>query len=137
MSCFVIGDSLAVGTAVAMPECQAFVRTGVSSGRYLRSLLVRLGADMVVISLGVNDWGHGTYGNLQRIRATVSATTVVWLLPNAAATVRDAIARVATEHRDRIVDTAPLAPPHRLHPSGRGYRAIADLARRRTVVRAE
>lgn len=137
MSCFVIGDSLAVGTAIAMPECHAYVRTGVSSGRYLRSLPVRLGGDMVVISLGVNDWGHGTYCNLQYIRAGVSAARVVWLLPNAAAGVRGAIARVAAEHGDRIVDTAPFAPPLHLHPSGRGYRAIADLARRRAIARAD
>jgi lysophospholipase L1-like esterase len=130
MICHVIGDSIAVGTAAAMPECHAQARSGITSTRFVRDYAGPLGGDLVVISLGANDVGLPTLDNLRRLRAAISAHSVVWLLPHIQrAGVRDSIVAVAAEHGDRLVDTAPYAGRDRLHPTGAGYRHIADEVR--------
>jgi lysophospholipase L1-like esterase len=130
MTCLVIGDSIAVGVATAMPECQARVRSGITSTRYLESLATHLTADLVVVSLGANDWRLSTFANLRALRQALAAGRVVWLLPNVQRPgVRDAIRRVAALHGDRLVDTAAYAGADHVHPTGQGYRAIAGLAR--------
>jgi len=133
MTCLVVGDSIAVGVATAMPECQVRARSGITSIGYLQSLAIPLAADLVVISLGANDWHLSTFANLCALRQSLTARRVVWLLPNIQRPgVRDAIQRVAAMHGDRTVDTAPYAGPDRVHPGGPGYAAIAGLARRPT-----
>ena len=131
MTCLVAGDSIAVGVASAMPECQSRARSGITSTNYLRSLASPVTTDLVVVSLGANDWHLATFDNLSALRSMLTAGRIVWLLPNIQRQgVRDAIRRVAAMHDDPVVDTAPYVGPDRVHPTGQGYAAIADLARR-------
>jgi lysophospholipase L1-like esterase len=130
MSCLLAGDSIAVGLATAMPECQMRARSGITSTRYLQSLAIPLAAQLVVISLGANDWHLATFDNLCALRRLLTASRIVWLLPNIQRPgVRDAILRVAAMHGDSIVDTVPFVGTDHVHPDGRGYAAIAGLAR--------
>ncbi len=131
MNCMVMGDSIAVGIAWAMPDCRRQVKSAITSTPYLQTFAVKLNADLVVISLGANDWHLGTYDNLRRLRAGITARRVVWLLPNIRRPgVRDAIERVSEEHGDRWIDTTPYAGGgDHVHPTMGGYRTIAARAR--------
>jgi hypothetical protein len=127
--CLVIGDSLAAGTATALPACHAEAVVGISSAAWVQRFGGHNDAPLVVISLGAND-GAATHtkSTIQALRHTVRACRVVWLLPAYPAPARAAIRTVAAQFGDRMVDTAPYAPPGGLHPSGRGYAAVARQA---------
>jgi hypothetical protein len=128
--CLVLGDSIAIGTATALPRCHTETVVGITSSAWVH----RFGghsseAGFVVISLGAND-GAATHTKqtIKSLRSTVRACRVVWLLPAYPAQAREAIRIVAAAYGDRMVDTAPYAPPGGLHPSGRGYAAVAHEA---------
>jgi lysophospholipase L1-like esterase len=130
MTCFVMGDSIAVGVSQALPACHARAKSGITSSRYVAAMATNVTADLVVISLGANDWHLPTYENLSALRRSVSAARVLWLLPNIHRPgVRDSILRVAAAHGDRVIDTAPYAGADHIHPTGSGYRAIAARVR--------
>ncbi len=128
LPCVLIGDSIAVGVGQAWPECETIAQVGITSVRYLTTLLPpgRLDADLAVISLGVNDDATvETMDNLRQVRARMAARRVVWLLPGLKDHVRDIIRTVAAEHGDRTLDTRPQVGRDRLHPTGAGYETIA------------
>ena len=134
LECLILGDSIAVGVGQARPACMTVARTGVSSGAFLQTLLplVPRAAGSVIISLGVNDDpSMATLDNLRRLRNAVSARQVTWLLPGLKPEVRRHVREVALERRDRLLDTAPEAGPDKLHPTGEGYRLIANWAEQR------
>ncbi len=127
--CIVIGDSLAVGIAHARPDCVSAAQVGISSSEYATT---RLGgietADIAIISLGANDGaGTPTEENLRRVRNAVIARSVVWLVPNASTATRAAIATVAAEQRDGIIDVRPLVGPDGIHPAA--YATLAEQTR--------
>jgi hypothetical protein len=126
--CIMIGDSIAVGVGQARPECETVARVGISSSRYVSTLLPpgRTSAGTAVISLGVNDGDTtDTLDNLREVRSRIDAATVVWLLPGLKEAVRDMIRTVAAENNDRTLDTRPQVGRDHLHPTGRGYETIA------------
>jgi lysophospholipase L1-like esterase len=123
-----IGDSIAVGVGQARPECETVAKVGISSSRYIATLLPpgRTEVDTAVISLGVNDDASlDTIGNLREVRTRIVSPNVVWLLPALKDNVRAMIRTVAAENGDRTVDTRPQAGPDHLHPTGTGYEIIA------------
>ena len=72
LPCVILGDSLAVGIGQYRPECHIVAQTGITSGRYVQTLLSDQEAATALISLGVKTawrklsiWraaaaGHGT-----------------------------------------------------------------------------
>lgn len=131
MPCILIGDSIAVGVGQARPECETVAQVGISSQRYIATMLPpgRTQADTAVISLGVNDdISLDTLDNLRTVRARVAANRVVWLLPGLKENVREMIRTVAAENGDRTLDTRPQVGRDHLHPNGAGYEAIASQA---------
>ena len=126
--CIVLGDSIAVGVGQYRPDCVTIAQGGITSERYVGTLLSRQDADTVIISLGVNDDDTvDTAANLRTLREQVHARTVYWLLPGIKEQVRDIIRSVAGANGDRLIDTRPYAGPDHLHPSGPGYIALAGL----------
>ena len=128
IQCIMIGDSIAVGVGQARPECETIARVGISSARYVATMLPRgrTSAGTAVISLGVNDGDTtGTLDNLREVRSRIDAPAVVWLLPGLKEDVRDMIRTVAAENNDRTLDTRPQVGRDHLHPTGRGYETIA------------
>ena len=126
--CAAIGDSIAVGVGQARPECSTTAQVGITSERYIASLLplAETGADTTIISLGVNDDASvDTLDNLRKVRRRVSSRTVFWLLPGIKEQVREDIATVAQENGDRLIDTRPQAGRDHIHPNGAGYQQIA------------
>jgi len=124
--CLVIGDSIALGVGQYLPECRTEARVGITSRRFIHTLLTPQEAGRVIISLGVNDGPVAeTIANLRTVRETVRGASVFWLLPAHHDYARAAIRRVAAEFGDRLIDAAPQAGPDGLHPTGAGYRALA------------
>jgi lysophospholipase L1-like esterase len=129
MLCLSLGDSLAVGVGQQLPQCRTEAEVGITSTRYLTEHRLPHAADRVVISLGVNDVaGTNTLQNLSRLRSTVSARSVIWLLPFGHADIRAAVQAVARRYGDRTIDTSPFVSADKLHPNEDGYRALDQLA---------
>ncbi len=129
MLCLSLGDSLAVGVGRKLPECQTEAEVGITSARFIVERLSPARADRVVISLGVNDGESArTLENLLRVRSSVTARSVVWLLPFGHDLARRAISTVAARFGDRTIDTGPYVGDDRLHPTDAGYRMLARLA---------
>ena len=87
LDCLVLGDSIAVGTGLAKPECTTIAKTGITSSRYYKDYVKPrtndFGAEVVLISLGSNDDVRAkTYNDLYHIRERVKAQRVYWVLPN-------------------------------------------------------
>jgi lysophospholipase L1-like esterase len=128
LDCLVLGDSIAVGVGQAKPGCLVVAETGITSERYVHTLLVARTARIAIISLGVNDSDDvDTVDNLLRLRSAITARTVYWLLAGINKRSREAARLVATKFRDRLVDVAPLAGPDHLHPDRAGYARLAGL----------
>jgi hypothetical protein len=126
--CVVLGDSIAVGVGQYRTDCVTIAQGGITSERYVGTMLSRQDADTVIISLGVNDDDTvDTAANLRTVRTQVHARTVYWLLPGIKERVRETIHSVAGEFGDRLINTRPYAGPNHLHPSGPGYIALAGL----------
>lgn len=131
MPCILIGDSIAVGVGQARPECETVAQVGISSERYVSTMLPpgRTAADTAVISLGVNDGATlDTIDNLRTVRSRIEANRVVWLLPGLKEHVRAMIRAVAAENGDSTLDTRPQVGRDHLHPNGAGYEVIAREA---------
>jgi type IV secretion system protein VirB1 len=116
--CIAIGDGVALGIAQARPECVAAAVVGISSAAFVASDLNRLRpADTAIISLGTSDPpGAEIADSLRRMREAVTANRVIWLIPNATPAARLAVATVAAEWHDSIIDTRPAAAPGPVAP---------------------
>ena len=60
LECLIIGDSIAVGTSRARPECVAYVQGGINSYQWVNKFVNNSPyiANTVIISLGSNDHKH-------------------------------------------------------------------------------
>jgi lysophospholipase L1-like esterase len=130
LDCIVLGDSIALGLGLARPDCVVVAVTGITSERYVQTFLAARQARTAIISLGVNDGaGVATADNLQRLRGSVTADTVYWLLAGSNPHNRDAVHAVADRYGDRLIDVAPLAGPDHIHPDRTGYATLARETR--------
>ena len=137
VECFVIGDSIAVGIAAQRPECRARARVGIRYRSWFDEIMARSpdhvlpsSVGTLIISLGSNDDAHapdGVRASLERIRALVSATRVVWVLPATKPPLQAVVRSVAARHGDRLV--AFEAGADGVHPTGEGYRHLAAATR--------
>ncbi len=126
MTVLVTGDCIAIGYAGAMrPRVEVVARVGASSGAIAAWRRPAGPVNVLVISAGSNDpTSPRLAGNLRRIRASVRAAKVVWLLPRhrgAAATVRSVAMSI-----DECVDLRRLGTHDGVHPDS--YRALVRLA---------
>ncbi len=130
LPCLVIGDSIALGVGLTLPECRTEARVGATSSRFIHEFTSTQLADRVVISLGVNDGpSPHTIPNLERLRETVRGRAVYWLLPANHEYARAAIVTVAARFGDWVIDCAPTTGPDGVHPTGAGYRRLGALIR--------
>ena len=135
MDCLILGDSIAVGIASYRQDCQRIAEVGITSNGWLSKFKNKLEpAELVVISLGTNDSGQNTLSHLVSLREKITASVVVWVLPNevkfpAAA---QAVKRAADTWGDYII-AMPLGmiSADGVHPTGQGYKFLADQTRSR------
>ena len=133
LECLIIGDSIAVGTAKARPECVSYARGGWNSQQWNRDYLAKASkspAKTVIISLGANDHaGVRSIWELQTMRKSITADRVFWIDPGSdrKPLAHDAIIMLAREYGDTVL---PRPKAHMsadgIHPTGSGYRELAE-----------
>lgn len=133
LECLIVGDSIAVGTKMFMPECRLEGKGGINSWQFNKMYKGSFYADTVIISLGTNDHkGVKTYDELFEMRQRVGAKNVFWVLPHGVA--KDSgvsiaqIQKIVTELAEYYGDTVlPInsVQPDGIHPSWAGYKDIA------------
>jgi lysophospholipase L1-like esterase len=132
----IIGDSIAVGTAMARPECVSYAKGGWNSWQWNKDYLSKASAQSaqtVIISLGANDHkGVKTEHELRKMRETIKASRVFWISPGKERkpVPQDAIERIAKEYGDTVL---PRPKDHMsadgIHPTGRGYKLLGEQTR--------
>jgi lysophospholipase L1-like esterase len=129
----IIGDSIAVGTAMARKECVSYAKGGWNSWQWNKDYLDKASsqsAQTVIISLGANDHaGVKTERELRKMREAIKGDRVFWIDPgqDRKPVPHAAIVRIAAEYGDTIL---PRPKDHMstdgIHPTGRGYRILAE-----------
>ena len=131
LECLIVGDSIAVGTAMSRPECVSLSKSGINSSQWNKQNAGNnIAAKNVIISLGANDHrGVKTEDELRRLRTAVKADKVFWIDPgqDRKPVPHDAIIRIAREYGDTII----ARPKNHMsadgvHPTGRGYKILAE-----------
>ena len=136
LECLILGDSIAVGTAMARPECVSYSRGGWNSWQWNKDYLEKASSQpskTIIISLGANDHkGVKTEKELRKMRESIKGTRVFWISPGAVRKPipQDAIERIAREYGD-VVLNRPEAHMSKdgIHPTGRGYKILGDQTR--------
>jgi lysophospholipase L1-like esterase len=136
LDCMIIGDSIAVGTAIARPECVSYAKGGWNSWQWNKDYLSKASAhsaQTVIISLGANDHrGVKTEQELRKMREAIKASRVFWISPGRERKPipQDAIERIAREYGDTVL---PRPKDHMsadgIHPTGRGYKLLGEQTR--------
>ncbi len=134
LDCLILGDSIAVGTAQFKPECTVVAKGGINSRQYYQQYVLPrqndFGAEVVIISLGSNDWdGIKTYNELYRLRERVKAQRVYWVMPNPEKFIRQAedVKLIALSFGDFVIKPKRYQADQ-VHPSWAGYKEIAKEA---------
>ena len=136
IDCMIIGDSIAVGTAMARPECVNYAKGGWNSWQWNKDYLSKASAQparTVIISLGANDHkGVKTEQELRKMRSAVKADRVFWISPGAdrKPVPQAAIEQIAREYGDTVLPR-PLGhmSADGVHPTGRGYKILGEQTR--------
>ncbi len=133
LDCMIIGDSIAVGTAMYRPDCVSYSRGGWNSWQWNKDYLdiaKNKPAKTLIISLGANDHqGVKTEAELRKMRSAVKADRVFWISPGKERKPipQDAIERIASEYGDTVL---PRPKEHMsadgVHPTGRGYKILGE-----------
>jgi lysophospholipase L1-like esterase len=131
----VIGDSIAVGTAMYRPECVSYSKGGWNSWQWNKNYLTKdLSAKTVIISLGSNDHkGVKTRKELETMRELVKGSRVFWILPagNLKAggvdikNIQEIVRDIANKNGDIVLPISSLQPDG-IHPTGKGYKILAE-----------
>ncbi len=131
IDCLILGDSIAVGTHQARPECVAYAKGGWNTWQWNRDYLKNhLSAKTVIISLGSNDHkGVRTKAELQRIREKVGTNArVFWILPAIKPDIQEIVKQMAVEYGDTVLPITRLQKDG-VHPSWAGYKELAEKTR--------
>ena len=139
IDCMIIGDSIAVGTHMARPECAEYATGGLNTWQWNKKYKTAdLTARSVIISLGTNDHEYiKTRKELEAMRARVNADHVYWVLPYGnlypkggvpIETIQATVTAVARAHGDTIIPFTRVQKDG-IHPSWAGYKQIAEATK--------
>ena len=126
MTILVTGDSIGVGYAAAMHAPVATVaKVGASSGAIASWPRPHEPVTILIVSAGSNDPRNPALAkNLLRIRQSVTAARVVWLLPRDRSAAR-AVQAFGAKMGDQCVDTAAIRSRDGIHPAS--YEALTRV----------
>ena len=135
IDCLILGDSIAVGTAQARPECVAYAKTSLNSSQFNKKYPQPFNGKVVVISLGSNDHKYiKTEKELFKLRERVQAETVYWILPAGNAKTSEIPVVRTQEHVESIAEMygdwiirIPSLSKDGVHPTGKGYERIGEI----------
>lgn len=129
----IIGDSIAVGTAMYRPECVSYAKVGWNSQAWNRDYLHKISgqpAKTVIISLGANDHIQiRSEHELRKLRTSLNTARVFWISPGADRRPRaqSAIEKIAAEYGDTVL---PRPQQHMsadgVHPTIIGYKLLGE-----------
>ena len=128
LDCLIVGDSIAVGTATARPECVSYAKSGINSKQWLNKNIQNtpLRAKTVIISLGSNDHKYvKTESELSIIRELTKADRVYWILPAVKPDIQEIVRKVAAQHGDTVLPITRLQADG-VHPSWAGYKELGE-----------
>jgi len=131
IDCLIIGDSIAVGTKQFRPDCVAIAKGGINSWQWRKQYLdgdqgALPKAETLIISLGSNDHkGVHTREEIAKIRTSVLAKRVYWILPAIKPEIQAIVQEVASGFGDTVLPITRLQPDG-IHPSWAGYKEIAE-----------
>ena len=135
LECLILGDSIAVGTAVYRPECASYSRGGINSWQWNKQYAAnRLQADTVIISLGSNDHKYiKTRSELIKMRQRVQARQVYWILPHGnlkasevpIENIQSIVKQLAADYGDIVVPITRVQKDN-IHPSTAGYKQLSE-----------
>jgi lysophospholipase L1-like esterase len=131
LECLILGDSIAVGTAQARPECVSYSKGGINSYDWLNKNVGKSPyvAKTVIISLGSNDHKYvKTASELRTIRQLTKSDRVYWILPAIKPDIQDIVRQVAAENGDVVLPITRLQKDG-VHPSWAGYKQLADTSK--------
>jgi hypothetical protein len=135
IDCLILGDSIAVGTHMARPECVAYATSGINTTQFNKKYPQPFNGKVVVISLGSNDHKYiKTEKELFKLRERVQAETVYWILPagNSKTSeipivrIQEHVESIAEMYGDWIVRIPSLSKDG-VHPTRKGYRRIGEI----------
>jgi lysophospholipase L1-like esterase len=139
LECLILGDSIAQGVANHRTECVEYAHVGWNSQQFNRHYrTTNLDANTVIISLGTNDHRYiNTYQQLSALRSRIDARRVIWIMPAAVnpasganiSGIQASVERLAKANGDAVL-TIPRPMADRYHPTGAGYKNLADRTRR-------
>jgi lysophospholipase L1-like esterase len=136
LECLILGDSIAVGTKMYMPQCADYAKGGINSWQFNKMYKGKeLIANTVIISLGSNDHKYvKTYDELFAMRQRIDAKKMVyWILPagNLKASevpienIQKIVTEIANYYRDMII-VIPETTSDNIHPTGRAYKIMSE-----------
>ena len=133
IDCMVIGDSIAVGTAMYRKECANYSKGGWNSWQwnkdYLSSATTK-SYETIIISLGANDHkGVKTEYELRKMREAIKGKRVFWIDPgkDRKPIPHEAMMQIAKEYGDVILPRpAGNMSSDGVHPTGKGYKILAE-----------
>ena len=137
LECLIVGDSIAVGTKMFMPQCELQGKGGINTWQFNKMYKGSFYADTVIISLGSNDHKYvKTYDELFEMRQRVGAKNVFWILPagNLKASevpitkIQSIVKELAEYYGDTVLPINSLQTDG-IHPSWSGYKDIANKAK--------
>jgi lysophospholipase L1-like esterase len=134
LECLIVGDSIGVGVSQVRKECVAIVKSGINSREWNRQHLSKLQpAKIMIISLGANDYkGIDTDANIRRLRESVKADRVFWLLPSQRLKPEQVkiVEVVAMKYGDTVIPRPEKdISADGVHPTYKGYKILGDLTR--------
>lgn len=130
--CLIMGDSIAVGTHQFKPKCALYAQSGITSAGWDKKYGKKsLDAEVVIISLGVNDhYKYNTRKKLEAIREKIKGKRVYWIEPNRQSynLVAVFVHEIAQKYNDTVIKTNRWQND-KVHPSWSGYKELAEKAK--------
>lgn len=133
IECLIVGDSIAVGVSQVRKECVSYAKSGINSHNWNKIYAHKLQpTKTLIISLGANDLGINTEGNIRSLRTNAQAEKVFWLLPSQKLKPKqvEAVKQVAAEFGDTVIPRPEKDISNDgVHPTYKGYKVLGDLTR--------